>query len=92
MDKIKTLKTTQDTQNFKADRKIYVGNLPQNLKQVDNNQFIEFFNKIYQQIKPDAKPNEQAIGAWMSPDGHYAFVEFKGPDETTNALNKLNDN
>ncbi len=32
---------------------------------------------------------EPIIGAWIAPDGHYAFVEFRTPEEATKGLNSL---
>ena len=31
-------------------------------------------------------PGDSIVGAWISPDGHYAFVEFRTVNEATNGL------
>lgn len=29
------------------------------------------------------KPGDSIVQAWISPDGHYAFVDFRTPEECT---------
>jgi len=31
-------------------------------------------------------PGDTVVGSWISPDGHYAFVEFRSPEEATKGL------
>ena len=45
---------------------------------------IKMLNITLQTLKPDDFSKEQpVIGAWVSPDGHYAFVEFRTAEEAT---------
>ena len=34
-------------------------------------------------------PGDTVVGSWISPDGHYAFVEFRSPEEATKGLQNL---
>jgi len=73
----------------KAARELYVGNLPPG---VDVNQLVEFLNAAMAALNANIKPGPPATKAWISTDGHYAFVEFRSMEEATNGmqLNGLN--
>ena len=70
------LPTAQNT-----DKKLYIGNLPSGMTPPS---LIKMLNITLQTLKPDDFSKEQpVIGAWVSPDGHYAFVEFRTAEEAT---------
>ena len=70
------LPTAQNT-----DKKLYIGNLPSGMTPPS---LIKMLNLTLQTLKPDDFSKEQpVIGAWVSPDGHYAFVEFRTAEEAT---------
>lgn len=47
-------------------------------------------NKVLQKLKINLEPaGDSIVGTWISPDGHYAFAEFRTPDEATRALGIL---
>lgn len=47
-------------------------------------------NAVYKKVGVNTEPpGDTVVGAWISPDGHYAFVEFRTPEEATTGLNAL---
>ena len=63
----------------KTDRKLYIGNLPAGLTQQT---LVQLLNNTILSVKPEGfAPGEPIISAWISADGHYAFVEFRSPEE-----------
>lgn len=34
-------------------------------------------------------PGESIIGSWISPDQHYAFIDFRTPEEATRGMQAL---
>jgi len=70
----------------KSQREIYVGNLPPGLAVP---QLSEFLNAAMKQIGV-GKDQGSVVTAWISPDAHYAFVEFRTVEEANAALNHLN--
>lgn len=64
----------------------YVGNLPPGLAVP---QLSEFLNAAMKQIGV-GKDQGSVVTAWISPDAHYAFVEFRTVEEANAALNHLN--
>ena len=70
------LPTAQNT-----DKKLYIGNLPNGMTPPS---LIKMLNIALLTLKPeDFSPGEPVISAWVSPDGHYAFVEFRTAEEAT---------
>ncbi len=70
------LPTAQNT-----DKKLYIGNLPNMMTPPS---LIKMLNIALLTLKPeDFSPGEPVISAWVSPDGHYAFVEFRTAEEAT---------
>jgi hypothetical protein len=70
------LPTAQNT-----DKKLYIGNLPNGMTPPS---LIKMLNIALLTLKPeDFSPGEPVINAWVSPDGHYAFVEFRTAEEAT---------
>ncbi|KAF8821786.1 splicing factor U2AF protein [Cardiosporidium cionae] len=78
-----------DANATKAARELYVGNLPPG---VDVNQLLEFLNAAMSALKATTMPGNSCTKAWISTDGHYAFVEFRTMEEASNGmqLNGLN--
>lgn len=52
-------------------------------------QLAEFLNAAMKQLGL-AKDLSSVVTAWVSPDGHYAFVELRSVEEATAALSYLN--
>ena len=64
-----------------TDKKLYIGNLPSGMTPPS---LIKMLNIALLTLKPeDFSPGEPVINAWVSPDGHYAFVEFRTAEEAT---------
>ena len=47
---------------------------------------VYFLLRNFNHKKP---AGDTIIGSWISPDGHYAFVEFRNPEEATKGLQSL---
>ena len=60
----------------KTDHKLYIGNLPAGLTQQT---LVQLLNNTILSVKPEGFA--PIISAWISADGHYAFVEFRSPEE-----------
>ena len=70
------LPTAQNT-----DKKLYIGNLPNGMTPPS---LVKMLNIALLTLKPeDFAPGEPVISSWVSPDGHYAFVEFRTAEEAT---------
>ena len=70
------LPTAQNT-----DKKLYIGNLPNGMTPPS---LVKMLNISLLTLKPeDFAPGEPVISSWVSPDGHYAFVEFRTAEEAT---------
>jgi splicing factor U2AF 65 kDa subunit len=67
----------------KHDRQLYIGNLPPNIQ---NSRLVEMLNLALLVMKCNTKPGLPVISAWISSDGHYAFVEFRSIEECTNGF------
>ena len=64
-------------------RELYVGNLPPGMLAP---QLQEFLGAAIQQLNLNTTPGNPIINAWLSGDGHYAFVEFRTVEETDATL------
>jgi hypothetical protein len=77
MAKLTRMKAEQELVSTKADRKLYLGNLPPN---ITTNQLMELLNSALKKmnINTDVE-GDSIVSAWISPDGvgHYAFIEFR---------------
>lgn len=72
----------------KPHRELYVGNLPPGITVP---QLAEFINTAFKQLGLSKDPTvNTVVTAWVSPDGHYAFVEMRTVEEATAALTYLN--
>lgn len=73
-----------------TDRKLYVGNIPRD-KDLTSSTLIEVLNGALKKIsmhesQQDSSSQGSVVGAWISPDGLYAFIELKNPQEAEVAL------
>ncbi|TKY88008.1 hypothetical protein EX895_003104 [Sporisorium graminicola] len=64
-------------------RRLYVGNIT---PQTNEQNIIAFFNEQMLKLKLGTEPGEPAVSAQVNVDKGYAFVEFRHPDEATNAM------
>jgi len=75
------LEHAKTNQQSKADRKLYVGNLPSGVSQ---SQLVELLNT--ELLKMRISKAGSAVSASISSDGHYAFVEFETIEEANKAF------
>ena len=68
-------------QAAKVDRKLYVGNLPTG---ITPKQLVEVLNHALEKVNESLKG--AVVSAWISSDGHYAFVEFRSAEEANNGF------
>ena len=72
----------------KPHRELYVGNLPPGITVP---QLAEFVNTAFKQLNLSKDPTlNTVVTAWVSPDGHFAFMELRTIEEATAALTYLN--
>ena len=74
MAKLTRMKAEQELVSTKADRKLYLGNLPPN---ITTNQLLELLNSALKKMNINTEEEgDSIVSAWISPDGvgHYAFV------------------
>lgn len=64
-------------------RRLYVGNITY---EASEQALVQFFNKQMLHLKLGTEPGEPAVSAQVNPDKGYAFVEFRHPEEATNAM------
>ena len=62
----------------KHERQLYVGNLPPTITHV---KLVEMLNLALLVMKCNTKHGLPVVSAWISQDGHYAFVEFRNFEE-----------
>jgi splicing factor U2AF subunit len=68
----------------KMQREIYLGNLPPG---VSIPQLTDFINVAMRQLGLNTSaPSPAVISAWVSTDGHYAFVELRTIEEANSAM------
>ena len=71
------------TNHNKAERQLYVGNIPPGLSVP---QIMELLNTALKELGKESglfQEGDPVIGAWISNDGHYAFVDFRTAEEAT---------
>lgn len=71
------------TSHNKAERQLYVGNIPQDIK---SEELVDILNESLKRLGKKAgifQNGNPVLGAWISGDGHYAFVDFRTADEAT---------
>lgn len=64
-------------------RRLYVGNITY---QTNEQNIVAFFNEQMLKLKLGTEPGEPAVSAQVNVDKGYAFVEFRHPEEATNAM------
>lgn len=64
-------------------RRLYVGNITH---QANEANMVAFFNEQMLKLKLGTEPGEPAVSAQVNVDKGYAFVEFRHPEEATNAM------
>lgn len=77
MEKLNRMKAEKELVTSKADRKLYLGNLPPN---ITSQQLMDMLNTALKKMEINTDSDgDSIISAWISPDGvgHYAFVEFR---------------
>lgn len=67
----------------KRDREIYISNLPEGLSP---NDITELINTAMISINANVKSGPPVIGCWISAEQNCAFLEFRTPEEATNAF------
>lgn len=86
MQKLNRTKAEQQLVTSKADKKLYLGNLPPN---ITSQQLMDMLNVALKKMEINTDVDgDSIISAWISPDGvgHYAFVEFRTAQQATNGL------
>ena len=86
MVKLNQMKAKQELVSSKADRKLYLGNLPPN---ITTNQLMELLNSALKKMEINTNiEGDSIVSAWISPDGvgHYAFIEFRTAEEATSGM------
>ena len=71
------MKAAKQLVSSKADRKLYLGNLPPN---ITSQQLMDMLNGALKKMEINTEiEGDSIVSAWISPDGvgHYAFVEFR---------------
>lgn len=73
------------TNHNKAERQLYVGNIPLNLNDVE---LMELLNSALKEMGKDVGlfQDMPVVGVWISGDGHYAFVDFNTAENATQAF------
>ena len=85
---MQSIQTMTMAQASKVDRKLYVGNLP---PAITPKELVDLVNHALLKVNGNILPGEPVVSAWISSDGHYAFIEFRSPEEANNgfALNNI---
>lgn len=74
MQKLAQMKAAKELVSSKADRKLYLGNLPPN---ITSQQLMDMLNGALKKMEINTETEgDSIVSAWISPDGvgHYAFV------------------
>ena len=64
-------------------RRLYIGNITYEASEAN---LCAFFNAKMRELKLTSGDSEPCLGAQVNPDKGYAFLEFRTPDEATNAM------
>lgn len=68
----------------KAQRELYLGNLPAG---ITGQQLMQFLNQVATAVKVNSMPGEPVVGCTMGGSGaNFAFVEFRTSEEAANGL------
>lgn len=74
MNRLSKIKAEKELVSSKADKKLYLGNLPPN---ITSNQLMDMLNTALKKMDINTDlDGDSIVSAWVSPDGvgHYAFV------------------
>ena len=85
MYQLNKMKAEKELVSSKADRKLYLGNLPPN---ITSNQLLNMLNGALKKMEINTDGGDSITSAWISPDGvgHYAFIEFRSAQDATAGL------
>lgn len=92
MDKLNAYRSTNKAQISKLDKKLYIGESPRltpgNLPpSISERQLLDSINSALEKMNVNQdEPGDSALDAWISPDGHFSYVEFRNKDESEQAL------
>jgi splicing factor U2AF subunit len=89
MQRMQMMTALQAIQNSKVDRKLYIGNIPQN---ITPQSLTDLLNGALRKMSVNIDPPGDSISScWISTDGTYAFAEFRTAEEANNgfALNNI---
>mmetsp|Transcript_23531 Transcript_23531/g.20882 ORF Transcript_23531/g.20882 Transcript_23531/m.20882 type:complete len:365 (-) Transcript_23531:363-1457(-) len=75
---MQSIQTMTTANNAKVDRKLYVGNLPSNMKPKE---LVDYVNHALKKVITSKSSGDPVISAWISSDSHYGFLEFRNSDE-----------
>lgn len=74
MNRLNKIKAEKELVSSKADKKLYLGNLPPN---ITSSQLMDMLNTALKKMDINTDlDGDSIVSAWVSPDGvgHYAFV------------------
>jgi len=74
----------QNPQLIKQQKKLYVGNLPANVTEIE---ILEFFNNAMLNANATTNSGSPVVSAILNPEKAYAFLEFRTVDEATTGMN-----
>eukprot|EP00930_Biecheleria_cincta_P084341 TRINITY_DN73825_c0_g1_i1.p1 TRINITY_DN73825_c0_g1~~TRINITY_DN73825_c0_g1_i1.p1 ORF type:complete len:588 (+),score=138.57 TRINITY_DN73825_c0_g1_i1:62-1765(+) len=79
-----TVNPMQLAADTKAQRELYLGNLPAG---ITGQQLMQFLNQVATAVKVNSMPGEPVVGCTMGGSGaNFAFVEFRTAEEAANGL------
>eukprot|EP01133_Synstelium_polycarpum_P019137 gene19137-22919_t len=73
----------QQVQSQKQSRRLYVGNIPQNISEVN---LTDFFNAAFLAANLAIKPGNPVVLCQINQSKSFAFVEFRSTEEATAAM------
>ncbi|XP_068671737.1 splicing factor U2AF 50 kDa subunit-like isoform X1 [Montipora capricornis] len=77
----------QGSQMTRQARRLYVGNIPFGITEVQlQSLMIEFFNAKMQEAKLNTAPGNPVIAAQINLEQNFAFIELRSVEETTQAM------
>lgn len=77
----------QGSQMTRQARRLYVGNIPFGISEVQlQSLMIEFFNAKMQEAKLNTAPGNPVIAAQINLEQNFAFIELRSVEETTQAM------
>jgi len=85
---MESIQTMTKAQASRVECKLYVGNLPPKIKPKE---LVDYVNLALRKVNCRFSTIDPVLSAWISSDGHYAFIEFKNPEDANMgfALNNI---